>query len=420
MVKNKSKQLKQNSLLYVIYILGLFLTYFSINLSVLPLHTVLLIGILGGITFLVKALTGNRIQLSSSLYSYVIVVVVLSLPGLFCYKSEPSYLYQSVAVPIVFYFGYYCLQQLKGAESNCSGKNLARDITIILTIQSVLAILMSLSPVLLSALDSTVSHSDHEEFVLKGVYDHFNRFVGYGTQFFGAAVAYSFGLLFIARLFVLDGKVAYILLFTINSIVGLLLARTTIVGIIAGLVIVVSSLSRRKKIVGFSIIICLSIVILAYSREIMGALAGLLLSSEVTSWAFEPLINLIEEGSLQSGSTNVLESMMTILPTNPTTWLIGDGAFTETIRGRFVGYYMHTDVGYLRIIFATGLIGLIGHLSIVIRRLYTTSKINYGTMFAIAINVVYLMLLVKGFYTGIIYVFLIELLARNDSQQYTR
>ena len=46
--------------------------------------------------------------------------------------------------------------------------------------------------------------------------------------------------------------------------------------------------------------------------------------------------------------------MWKTLPTDGKTWIIGDAQY-EDERG---GYYMHTDVGYLRVLFYGGLIGL--------------------------------------------------------------
>ena len=69
-------------------------------------------------------------------------------------------------------------------------------------------------------------------------------------------------------------------------------------------------------------------------------------------WAFEWYINMSESGSLETRSTNVLQSMY-VFPDNSKTWWLGDGLF-HTKEG---GFYMRTDVGYLRNLFYWGLIG---------------------------------------------------------------
>ena len=81
-------------------------------------------------------------------------------------------------------------------------------------------------------------------------------------------------------------------------------------------------------------------------------------------FAFEGFFRLIEKGEWQVASNERLQNMY-VFPDNLKTWLIGDGYFSNPYNidpyftGRFVGgYYMSTDVGYLRFIFYSGLVGL--------------------------------------------------------------
>ena len=73
--------------------------------------------------------------------------------------------------------------------------------------------------------------------------------------------------------------------------------------------------------------------------------------------------SLAEEGHWRTGSNDALMSMY-VFPDNPETWLIGDGYFIvpgsdpNYMGTATEGYYMGTDVGYLRFIFFFGLLGL--------------------------------------------------------------
>ena len=65
---------------------------------------------------------------------------------------------------------------------------------------------------------------------------------------------------------------------------------------------------------------------------------------------------------------------MYVFPDNMKTWLIGDGYFSAPrdvdpyFVGKLVGgYYMGTDVGYLRFIFYFGIIGLLAISSVIIK-----------------------------------------------------
>ena len=90
--------------------------------------------------------------------------------------------------------------------------------------------------------------------------------------------------------------------------------------------------------------------------------------SKLIQFAFEYAFNFFEEGSLETGSTNDLLAMWTYVPTELKTWIIGDGYFMSPYLtnpyyvGSFDvtwGFYMSTDVGYLRFIYYFGLIGLL-------------------------------------------------------------
>lgn len=82
-------------------------------------------------------------------------------------------------------------------------------------------------------------------------------------------------------------------------------------------------------------------------------------------FAFEGFFNLFEKGKWETSSTNMLKNMY-VFPETMKTWLIGDGYFDNPYSydpyyqgPNFHGFYMATDVGYLRFIFYFGLFGLL-------------------------------------------------------------
>ena len=68
------------------------------------------------------------------------------------------------------------------------------------------------------------------------------------------------------------------------------------------------------------------------------------------SWAMEPIISLFETGEIETASTNQLWDMWFIPDLK--TILIGDGYYSSPTHS---GYYMETDVGYLRPVLFFGL-----------------------------------------------------------------
>ena len=81
-------------------------------------------------------------------------------------------------------------------------------------------------------------------------------------------------------------------------------------------------------------------------------------------FAFEGFFSLVEQGEWDVSSNNSLMNMY-VFPDNAKTWIIGDGYFDGPsntdpyyVGPTMTGFYMWTDVGYLRFIFYFGLIGL--------------------------------------------------------------
>ena len=73
----------------------------------------------------------------------------------------------------------------------------------------------------------------------------------------------------------------------------------------------------------------------------------------------------METGRWQTSSNDILLNHMFVLPDNLKTWIIGDGYGANPtdydpyyIGKDYHGFYMGTDIGYLRFIFFFGLLGM--------------------------------------------------------------
>lgn len=82
-------------------------------------------------------------------------------------------------------------------------------------------------------------------------------------------------------------------------------------------------------------------------------------NDQLVSWAFELFINMSDGGHLESESTNQLQDMY-IFPSTLDTWLFGDGKTID----EYGGFYMGSDVGYIRSIFYWGITGTLIYLFI--------------------------------------------------------
>lgn len=159
----------------------------------------------------------------------------------------------------------------------------------------------------------------------------------------------------------------YILSFLFIAVVGNMIARTTTVGVIIALVYLlyttglhrmVINKSTGRMIVWFTGILLVAVpllTILYHTNEQF---------HDNLRFAFEGFFSLAEKGRWEVSSNEILKNMI-VFPDNLKTWIIGDGYFDDPTgidpyyTGRdFYGYYMQTDIGYLRFIFYSGLIGL--------------------------------------------------------------
>ena len=95
---------------------------------------------------------------------------------------------------------------------------------------------------------------------------------------------------------------------------------------------------------------------------------------------------------------------MYIFPENIKTWIIGDGFWANPSGS---GYYMHTDVGYLRLIYYFGLVGLFVYLLMQFVAIRTVFKnYNLSIIFYLTVFTYLLILNLKGFADLLSFMFL--------------
>jgi hypothetical protein len=144
-----------------------------------------------------------------------------------------------------------------------------------------------------------------------------------------------------------------------------MVARTTIVGV--GLSLFYAFLTFRANRVSSSffrlfrvalavLVVVLPCCVYLYNNNLQ--------FHELSRFAFEGFFNYVEDGEWHVDSNERLKTMI-VFPDNAKTWIIGDGYFTNPYDTdpTYVGYqpggfYMGTDIGYLRFIFYFGFIGL--------------------------------------------------------------
>lgn len=112
-------------------------------------------------------------------------------------------------------------------------------------------------------------------------------------------------------------------------------------------------------------------------------------NEQLVSWAFELFINFGDGGKLESESTNQLKDMY-IFPSDLKTWLFGDG---KTVNDSG-GFYMGSDVGYIRSIFYWGIIGTCIYLYIQYYMVRMATINNFNKQFRVFLYFLFIFFLV--------------------------
>lgn len=219
-----------------------------------------------------------------------------------------------------------------------------------------------------------------------------NRLYGIGAQldvagarFSAVLAALGFFLSEVSRPLKTGTRAVYIIAFLVISVIGNMIARTALVGMVIGLGFVVlgqifrpSDYTSNQKQTAFftwvgvlAIGILISVVLYNTNPQ----------ARRLFRFGFEGFFALVEKGRWETSSTDKLMQTMVVFPETLHTWIIGDGYFMNS---RYdinylgdatdQGFYMGTDVGYLRFIFYFGIVGLIPMLMVILYSAYVCAN----------------------------------------------
>ena len=197
-----------------------------------------------------------------------------------------------------------------------------------------------------------------------------------GARFSAVLVALGFYLSEITEPLRPGRRFFYILAFLVISVVGNIIARTTLVGTAISLIVIVLGLvfkpaepgtgDKAAAVVSWLVTLAIGITVCVVLYNTDPKARSLL------RFGFEGFFSLVEKGYWETGSTDTLQGMV-VFPETLHTWLLGDGYFENS---RYdpnylgdttdQGFYMGTDVGYLRFIFYFGVPGLLAMMGVVI------------------------------------------------------
>ena len=294
----------------------------------------------------------------------------VSLAGLIAvsYNETYDYTYATYIISMWVWLGgaYLTICCIRWLHNGVSVKLIAHYLIAVCVAQCLLALLIDASPTFKDFVNTYVAGFDWVQF------DQLNRggrLYGIGATLDGAGLRFSAVLVMIAYLCMQKETrtdniniIVFLLAFCFIAVVGNMMARTTTMGVGISLLYWAYAWYKNKESkrvwMWLAVVIALTIFVSIYLYYINDNF------KKDIRFAFEGFFSLWEKGEWSVVSNDILMDMY-VFPDNIKTWIVGDGYFDNPyykdlyyLGPKWGGYYMATDVGYLRFIFYFGLIGL--------------------------------------------------------------
>lgn len=393
------------------FVVFFFLYIYSVQFSFLPIPigTRVGIGAIGVAILCCQIFVAKNAVIPIKFISVCLSLLTLPIISIFsCIYNQTSdweFVRYAVSISIIFFAAYSIIYIFFRVFPNGDGKTLMRIFILVTSLQLVIAFLAFLNPAIGEVIRELEFSSDLDSGLLQEVGGF--RLVGLGSRFFGAGVVNGFSLILIGFLLrktkvSLVSHLALTMSFIGIFVIGMMMARSTMIGGILGVLLIFSpSLKGIRRSIKF--LLTILVIVGLIGLIIHMALPSVWNSLESAfKFGFELFINYSQAGSFESSSTNELKEMYK-WPDQLKTYIIGDGYYTDPYDANY--YYKGIDVGYIRLIYYFGVIGLFAYLQFQMRLIWNAYwKRGYFSLFSVTI--IYLLVLnFKGFTDLIVLVF---------------
>lgn len=341
--------------LKILIFLALFSYFYPVQFKVVPISSVRIFQLLGLFLFLGMICVKGKINKNLVIfYGYGLLIFFIGFFSTAVFNNAFEFEYAlSKGIYIFSYsFGAYLIVFLmKKLSSTFSFYTILEWMIYISLVQSFISFVFFFSPSIFEAYKNFVVYEEKNE-IRTAILNEY-RLMGVGVIYANAAIQYGMVMWGTILLYKQEGS-----FFSKHSIFcSLIICLFCIAGIFSGRIFFVMLLmtvfyifflnGTKKIFVSFKDFFALFLPV-----SFIGALIVFYLFStneKMMNWAFELFLN---RGETQS--TNNLQEMY-LFPDSIKTWLIGDGRSSNG----GLGFYMNTDVGYIRSLFYWGLIGTI-------------------------------------------------------------
>lgn len=370
---------------FIIFSLIIYIYFLKINFF--PVYLILPYLFLGFVFFVFEVVKkGLARKYFYYFFLIAISVVLASFSYIYNVDSDLFYVKENLILSLILFFSAFSIKKIyKLYDVDFNFKNVVFFASIALAVQLIFSLCVNFLPSLFNVVIKIVNIDGLSSDALQDFSEA--RLVGIGASFFASGIINSFFLILLAYNinFNCERRNYFLLLtlYLIISITGILFSRTTIIGIL------LSSLFflNYRNLFKVSLVLVPSVILLfVYGR-------GLAESNSQIAFGLDFLFNF--EDSQASSSFDGLKEMYEILPDSLKTWILGDAKYKiVSDNGEFLEYYKNTDVGYFRVIFYNGLIGLLFFL---LMTLYLLKKSFYFSRFLIFLLLIcFLSLNLKG------------------------
>ncbi|WP_152033052.1 hypothetical protein [Acinetobacter wuhouensis] len=314
----------------------------------LPPYSLLFLTGGAGFLYFFQNLITNNLKLKKYSFSFLFLILILFfilLISMMMNQIVDFYFLKEIILYSLFsYFSALFVVVLLDKTTN--DDDLIQNFVYVVVFQLLISFICYMVPSLFDLVFSIFSRSDVDTKII-----NLNevRLVGLGAAFFGSGIVNSFTLILIAALLKKEkNKVKLMLLlfsFIIIASIGIMSSRTTIIGILISIFLILLNFNLLIKTIKYFFlivpVIAVSLIFIPNSERF----------TDLLNFGFDFLFNY--KDSQASNSAGELMDMWQVIPSGIRTLLYGD-VLLRTDNG----YYMDTDVGYFRIIYSVGLFGL--------------------------------------------------------------
>lgn len=380
---------------YIGYLITLIVTslyFFPFEFSFLPgVNTKMAMAVLGLVLFVYSCVKNRSIELSKEYICVFLLALLTSFWGIASttYNSTSDYTYASYFVSMAVWLGgaYFVVQTISFIHGQANTELVCNYLIAVCVAQCGLALVIDQVPAVKAFVDSFLGGSG---FMGKSE----SRLYGIGCSLDVAGTRFCAVLIMTSEMISRSkGRklVLYVFSFYFLTVVGNMIARTTTVGVALAICYLLIRTffispnlgSGRKSwiIIGVCFVLTSVLIFILYDFSPV--------FKAYFRFAFEGFFSLAETGQWEVSSNDILKSMV-VFPDNARTWLIGDGYFENPwgvdlnyIGPEYYGFYMQTDIGYLRFLFYFGICGLLTFIAyfIFVSRLCVRRLSDYKLLF---------------------------------------